>query len=77
MTSSTPGRLSKTGASSAPLLPVMPIAVRCAPGMGWALNPRASIASDDAADLLRRRVLSHHHQHVNPPIEAGGAPRSP
>src|SRR5258707_11444394 len=45
MTSSTPGRLSKTGASSAPLLPVTPMAVRCAPGMGWALKPRASIAS--------------------------------
>ena len=45
MTSSTPGRLSKTGASSAPLLPVTPMAVRWAPGIGWALNPRASIAS--------------------------------
>src|SRR6266542_3824612 len=45
MTSSTPGRPSKTGASSAPLLPVTPMAVRCAPGMGCALKPRASIAS--------------------------------
>src|SRR6266542_1916902 len=45
MTSSTPGRLSKTGASTAPRLPVIPMAVRWAPGMGWALNPRASMAA--------------------------------
>src|SRR3990172_6263927 len=45
MTSSTPGRLSKTGRSTAPRLPVMPIAVRCTPGMGWALKPRASMAA--------------------------------
>ncbi len=44
MTSSTPGRLSKAEVSRAPLLPVMPMAVRCAPGMAWALKPRASMA---------------------------------
>src|SRR4249919_25070 len=44
MTSSTPGMLSNTGRSSVPRLPVMPIAVRCAPGIGWALKPRVSIA---------------------------------
>jgi hypothetical protein len=42
MTSRTPGRPSKIGASTAPLLPVIPIAVRCAPGMGCAFIPRAS-----------------------------------
>ena len=45
MTSRTPGRLSKIGASRAPLFPVIPMAVRCVPGMAWALKPRASMAS--------------------------------
>src|SRR5207247_8883550 len=45
MTSSTPGRLSKTGASTAPLLPVVPMAVRWAAGMGSALSPLASMAA--------------------------------
>src|SRR5438132_6153265 len=56
MTSSTPGRLSNTGASSAPLLPVTPMAVRWAPGMAWALKPRASMAS--ATPLICSAVAS-------------------
>ncbi len=44
ITSSTPGMLSNTGRSTAPRLPVMPIAVRCAPGIGCAFHSRASIA---------------------------------
>src|SRR5262245_30522357 len=45
MTSRTPGRLSKTGASEVPLLPVTPIAVRWPPGIGCARKPRASTAA--------------------------------
>src|SRR5262245_49564020 len=45
MTSRTPGRLSKMGASTAPLFPVMPMAVRWLPGMGCAFMPRASTAA--------------------------------
>ncbi len=43
MTSLTPGRFSKAPRSTVPLLPVMPIAVRWAPGMGWACSPSVSI----------------------------------
>src|ERR1700757_4396571 len=45
MHSTTPGMDSRMPRSTAPLLPVMPMAVRPAPGMGWALRPRDSILS--------------------------------
>src|SRR5664280_26281 len=45
MTSRTPGRLSNAPGPTVPLLPVMPTAVRCAPGMGWAFNPSRSAAA--------------------------------
>jgi len=37
------GKGLKDARSMAPLLPVMPMAVRMAPGMGWALSPRLSM----------------------------------
>ena len=43
MTSSTPGIEAKSARSTTPMLPVMPIAVRCAPAMACALRPCASI----------------------------------
>ncbi len=46
-----------------PRFPVTPMAVRWAPGIGWALKPRASMARDDSLDLLGRGVLLHHDQH--------------
>src|SRR6185295_8673329 len=52
----TPGRLSSAGASTAPLLPVTPMAVREAPGMGWALKPRASM--DRTTPLISSWVAS-------------------
>src|SRR5579871_3834000 len=48
MHSMTPGMDSRTPRSMAPSLPVMPMAVRPAPGMGWALRPRDSIRSQTA-----------------------------
>jgi hypothetical protein len=42
MASATPGRLSKRTASTGPVLPVMPMAVRDAPGRGCALSPNSS-----------------------------------
>src|SRR5882757_3511611 len=45
MHSTTPGIDSRMPRSTAPLLPVMPMAVRPAPGMGWAFRPRDSILS--------------------------------
>ena len=39
MTSLTPGRFSKAPASTVPRLPVIPMAVRWAPGIGWACKP--------------------------------------
>ena len=42
MTSSTPWSDSKWAGSTTPRLPVMPIAVRWAPGIGCALRPRPS-----------------------------------
>ena len=65
MTSSTPGRLSKMGASRAPLLPVMPIAVRVRARYGVGLEP----ARLDR--LTTPRICSgvascpHDHQHVD------------
>ena len=43
MTSCTPGISSSDPGSTSPWLPVMPMAVRCAPGMEWARYPSASI----------------------------------
>src|SRR5690348_8662725 len=43
MHSTTPGSDSRTPRSISPLLPVMPMAVRRDPGIGWALRPRLSI----------------------------------
>ena len=43
MHSMTPGRDSRMPRSMAPWLPVMPMAVRRDPGMGWAFRPRFSI----------------------------------
>src|SRR5579884_1607647 len=48
MTSATPGISSRLVCCTIPLLPVMPIAVRCAPGIGWARNPKDSIFSHTA-----------------------------
>src|SRR5579864_160577 len=45
MTSSTPGIEAKSARSTTPMLPVMPMAVRWAPGIGWALRPCDSIFS--------------------------------
>src|SRR5262245_33743198 len=67
MTSVTPGRFSKAPRSTVPRLPVIPIAVRCAPGMGCAWSPRVSTAattrrmsSGEAAEsiTISMRVLS-------------------
>src|SRR5437899_8961513 len=43
MHSPTPGMDSRTPRSTAPLLPVMPMAVRIEPGIGCALRPRLSM----------------------------------
>src|SRR5712691_6396501 len=45
MTSCTPAISSSVPCSTSPLFPVMPIAVRCAPGMAWARYPSFSIFS--------------------------------
>src|SRR5262245_11155565 len=67
MTSVTPGRFSKAPRSTDPRVPVMPIAVRCAPGMGCAWRPRLSTAETtrrmssgeaDASMTINMRVLS-------------------
>jgi hypothetical protein len=50
--SATPPRFSKCDGSMAPGLPVMPIAVRVVPGMGWALNPSSSITRRTASTWL-------------------------
>ena len=49
MASRTPGRLSKIDGSSPPLLPVIPMAVRWAPGMTWGRSPRERIFSTTAS----------------------------
>src|SRR5262245_37228259 len=49
MTSATPARFSKRRPSIGPSLPVMPIAVRVAPGMGCARKPTASITLTTAS----------------------------
>src|SRR5579863_9221946 len=48
MTSATPERSSKLPRSISPGLPVMPTAVRWAPGSGWARKPNCSIWSQTA-----------------------------
>src|ERR1700733_3795617 len=48
MHSMTPGIESREPVSTAPVLPVMPIAVRPAPGIGWARYPSDSIRSHTA-----------------------------
>ncbi len=45
MVSATPGKPSKRTGSSGPLLPVMPMATRSAPGMGCGVRPRERIRS--------------------------------
>ena len=50
-------------------------ALRARDGMG--LEAAGLDGLDDAADLLRGGVLAHDHEHVNPPIEAGGRPGAP
>ncbi len=47
--SATPGRVLNWSGSRPPLLPVMPMATRCAPGMGWGVRPRARIRSTTAS----------------------------
>src|SRR5262249_3749548 len=44
----TPAIDSRTPRSTEPLFPVMPMAVRKEPGIGWALRPRLSIRSHTA-----------------------------
>src|SRR5262245_13346901 len=67
MTSVTPGRFSNAPRSTDPRFPVMPIAVRWAPGMGCAWRPRLSTAETtrrmssgeaDASITISMRVLS-------------------
>ena len=48
MHSMTPAMDSRTPRSTAPLLPVMPMAVRPEPGMGCAFRPRDSMRSQTA-----------------------------
>src|SRR5579875_550820 len=48
MHSTTPGIASSEPTSTGPKLPVMPIAVRLDPGMGWARKPKDSIRSQTA-----------------------------
>ena len=43
--SATPGSTRKGSASTAPLLPVMPIAVRVPPGIAFGCQPRRRISS--------------------------------
>jgi hypothetical protein len=45
MHSTTPGMDSSVPMSISPVLPVIPMAVRVEPGMGWARRPSASIRS--------------------------------
>ena len=45
----TPGMVSKNSGSRPPLFPVIPMATRCAPGMGWAVSPRERIRSTTEA----------------------------
>ena len=49
MASRTPGMPSKSDGSSPPLFPVIPMAVRCAPGMAWGRSPRERIFSTTAS----------------------------
>jgi hypothetical protein len=48
MHSTTPDIASSEPMSTAPVLPVIPIAVRMEPGIGWALNPSDSTRSQTA-----------------------------
>src|ERR1044072_8191895 len=52
MASATPARFSKWEGSTAPWLPVMPMAVRVAPGIGSPLNPNSSITCRTASIWL-------------------------
>src|SRR5262249_9106429 len=68
MTSRTPGRFSKAPGSTLPRFPVMPIAVRCVPGMGCAWSPwlwtasttrRMSSAVATESITINMRVLKY------------------
>src|SRR5512140_1492763 len=58
MTSRTPGRFSKAAGPTVPLLPVMPIAVRWAPGIGSAFSPSFSAAATTPSTSLPVAVRS-------------------
>src|SRR5579883_1901781 len=61
MASATLGRSSNSAGSIGPLLPVMPIAVRCSPGITCALNPSIAIRSQTRA--IWAGLGLHHNQH--------------
>ena len=74
MASATPGMFSKCEGSTAVWLPVMPMAVRVAPGIGWGLYPSSSmtrktvsICASVASDFITISMLvlySHNSEKV-------------
>src|SRR6266508_6073722 len=71
MTSATPGRFSKAPVSTEPRLPVMPMAVRCAPGIACAWSPRLSTVSTtrrtssaEAAESMTMSIRWYHVSHA-------------
>ena len=68
--SATPGMVSNWPGSSPPLLPVMPIATRCAPGMGCGASPSARIFSTTASISRLRGVRLHDDEHRTLPGKA-------
>src|SRR5205814_5662179 len=58
MTSLTPANVSRISGSAAPCAPVMPIAVRLAPGIGWALRPILSTCRTTASICSGRAPAS-------------------
>ncbi len=63
ISSITPGSTSSVRGSTAPMLPVMPMAVRIAPGMGCGVRSIRRIARDHILDLVWRGVGLHDDQH--------------
>ena len=63
MTSLTPGKFSRTSGSAVPGLPVMPMAVRFAPGMAMGLEAHALDVADDGFDLFGPGAGFHDDEH--------------
>ena len=64
MTSLTPGKFSRTsGSAGRCCLPVMPMAVRFAPGIGCALQPDLLDVAYDRFDLFRPGAGFHDDEH--------------